>query len=285
MPSDPRADNQAIAEIRRRIEAAENAGDPEFFAELFAEDAVMMVPDFPVQDGRDACVAFLRELLPGLLEVFDRRITYTGSEVRVLEHAAFDRGEFAFTIRPRSGGDLSRVTGKYFWLYARAEDGGWRLSRAVVTRDDPEELQIQSKAWRPAAGRLAANLALPFALFLAIAEIVRNWDDWGFWPFWVVDYIAVALLAGAWLATRRERSAGPAWLAGAWGFTCAMFYMSFFSHLATMAGPDHGPIEHTTLTVIVGVLFGLTVVGFVGSLLAVRESPARAEPQGLSREP
>jgi uncharacterized protein (TIGR02246 family) len=139
MAVDVHADIQAIEEIRRRVEAAENAGDPEYYAGLLADDAVFMVPDFPVQNGRDACAAFLRDLMPGLIEVFDRRITYAGSEVRVLDDIAFDRGEFAFTIRPRSGGDASRVTGKYFWLYARAADGGWRLSRAVVTRDDPDE--------------------------------------------------------------------------------------------------------------------------------------------------
>ena len=47
------------------VEAAENAGDPEYCAGLLADDAVLMVPDFPVQNGRDACVGFLRDLLPG----------------------------------------------------------------------------------------------------------------------------------------------------------------------------------------------------------------------------
>ena len=145
---DIQADIRAIEDIRRRVEAAENAGDPEYCAGLLADDAVFLVPDFPVQNGRDACAAFLRDLIPGLIEFFDRRITYTGSEVRVLDDIAFDRGEFAFTVRPRSGGDESLVTGKYFWLYARAADGGWRLSRAVVTRDDPDEPRVVE--WRSA---------------------------------------------------------------------------------------------------------------------------------------
>jgi uncharacterized protein (TIGR02246 family) len=117
---DVQADIRALEDIRRRVEAAENAGDAEYFVGLLADDAVFMVPDFPVESGRDACAAFLRENMPGLVEVFDRHITYTGSEVGVLGNIAFDRGEFSFTIRPRSGGHVSRVTGKYFWLYARA---------------------------------------------------------------------------------------------------------------------------------------------------------------------
>jgi uncharacterized protein (TIGR02246 family) len=265
---DVQADIRAIEEIRRRVEAAENAGDAEYCADLLADDAVIMVPDFPVRNGRDACAAFLRELMPGLLEVFDRRITYTGSEVRILDDIAFDRGEFSFTIRPRSGGVASRVTGKYFWLYARAADGGWRLSRAVVTRDDAEE--PQPPECRARASRIAFHLALPFAGFLGIAEVVRNWGDWGFWPFWVVDYLAVGLLLFGWHGFGRERAGASVWLAGAWGFTCAMFYMSFFSHIATLDRPDHGPIEHTTLIVIIGALFALTVFAFVCSLVGVR---------------
>ena len=266
---DVHADIRALEEIRRRIEATENAGDAEFSTGLLADDAVFMVPDFPVQNGRDACAAFLRENMPALIEVFDRHITYTGSEVRVLDNVAFDRGEFSFTIRPRSGGRASRVTGKYFWLYARAADGGWQLSRVVVTRDDADE--PRPVEWRARAGRIAVHLALPFAVFLAAAEVVRNWGDWGFWPFWVVDYLAVGLLLVAWRGSRRERAGASAWLAGAWGFTCAMFYMSFFSHIAALDRPDHGPIERTMLTVIIGALFGVTVVAFVCSLVGYRE--------------
>ena len=69
----------------------------------------------------------------------------------------------------------------------------------------------------------------------------------------------------AWV--RRERADASAWLAGAWGFTCAMFYMSFFSHIGSLNRPDHGPIEHTTLTAIIGALFGVTVVAFACSLV------------------
>lgn len=121
------------------------------------------------------------------------------------------------------------------------------------------------------AVRLAPRLAIGFALFLAVAEVVRNWGDWGYWPFWVVDYIAVALLlVGARLASRPAATRRMAPLAGAWGFTCAMFYGSFFSHLEMLSRQeaDHGPVDHTALTVIIGVLFALTVVGFGLSLVA-----------------
>jgi hypothetical protein len=116
--------------------------------------------------------------------------------------------------------------------------------------------------------RASARLALGFAIFLALAEVARNWGDWSGWPFWLVDYIAVALLLlGARFSLRGEPR-GVAWLSGAWGFTCAMFYGSFFSHLAALEANegDHGPFAPAHLTVVIGLLFALSVVGFASSL-------------------
>ena len=112
--------------------------------------------------------------------------------------------------------------------------------------------------------RVTAWLAIGFGIFLAIAEVRRNWGDWGYWPFWVVDYIAVALLLYGGRAALRRGNATP--LCGAWGFTCAMFYASFFSHLSSLDKPDHGPVEPLTLTITIGVLFAITIVGFALSL-------------------
>jgi ketosteroid isomerase-like protein len=268
MTTATRHDTETLTDIRRAAEAAENAGDAEFIAGLFAEDAVLMVPDFPIQDGGAACAEFIRGLLPGLLSAFDRRVAYTSAEVIVLGETALDRGSFTFTVRPKGGGATERVTGKYLWMYTRSATDAWKWSRVIMSRDEREDL---TGSERPSAStRLSANLALPFAIFLALAEIVRNWGAWGFWPFWLVDYIAVALLLTAWQAWRRGRDNAPVLLAGAWGFTCAMFYMSFFLHLAQINTPDRGPITHPTLTWIIGLLFAATVVGLVGSLVGIR---------------
>jgi uncharacterized membrane protein YadS len=109
---------------------------------------------------------------------------------------------------------------------------------------------------------LSARIAIGFGAFLAVAEIVRNWGDWEPWPWWVVDYIAVALLLyGGRLALpgRARRVVAP--LGAGWGFTCAMFYMSFFSHLETLNEKGTGPIESHTLTAVIGVLFAITILG------------------------
>jgi hypothetical protein len=122
-----------------------------------------------------------------------------------------------------------------------------------------------------------ARLAIGFAVFLALAEIRRNWGDWGYAPFWIVDYLAVGLLLYGGLRTlRRGGDTGLAALTGAWGFTCAMFYASFFSHLQRFGEPDHGPDDPVALTVVIGVLFALTILGFALALAGAATREVRS---------
>jgi hypothetical protein len=119
--------------------------------------------------------------------------------------------------------------------------------------------------------KIAYRMALPFALFLSVGEVVANWGNWGFWAFWVVDYIAVVLLLWGWNAVRQQQPGGMARLAGAWGFTCAMFYMGFFAHLETHDQSSPGLLDDSALTRIIGILFLLTIVGFTASLMGAAD--------------
>ena len=132
------ADVPEIEHILRRIEVAENTGNSSEIAGMLAEDAVIMVPNQPVQEGRAACARFVEDVTAGLLEQFDRRIVYVSAEVRVSGDCGFDRGSFTFTLVPRSGGKTSRETGKYLFLYSRAVDGSWKIARSIVNLDDRE---------------------------------------------------------------------------------------------------------------------------------------------------
>src|SRR5690606_2568767 len=91
---------QTLHDIRHRIEAAENAGETESFVAMMADDIVLMVPDQPVQQGKEACAAFVRHVLAGLLSRYSRHITYASDEVDIIGTVAFDRGTFAFTVTP-----------------------------------------------------------------------------------------------------------------------------------------------------------------------------------------
>jgi len=132
------ADVREVEQMLRRIEAAENTGNAAEIADMLAEDAVIMVPNQPVQEGKAACARFVADVLAGVVEQFDRRIVYISAEVRVIGDCGFDRGSFTFTVAPRSGGDTSRETGKYLFLYSRAAGGSWKIARAIVNLDDHE---------------------------------------------------------------------------------------------------------------------------------------------------
>lgn len=116
--------------------------------------------------------------------------------------------------------------------------------------------------------KASAVLAVLFGVFLAVAETARNWGNWQWWPFWLVDFIAAAfLVTGGMLVLRRMRG-GSQVLCGAWGFTSAMFYMSFWSHIEHIHEAAEGNLAQGPLTTIIGILWGITIVGLLLSLLS-----------------
>jgi ketosteroid isomerase-like protein len=56
-----------VTAIRQALEAAENGGDADALAALLTDDAVLMVPDFPAQEGKAACIRFVRGIMSWLL--------------------------------------------------------------------------------------------------------------------------------------------------------------------------------------------------------------------------
>jgi uncharacterized protein (TIGR02246 family) len=139
MGLDVQKDVHELEEIRERLQAAENSGNADYIGQMMAEDAVIMVPNQPVQEGKAACASFIREVLAGLLGQFNRRITYVSAEVRVIGDFAFDRGSFSFTVAPKSGGATEQARGKYFWLYSCSEHRSWKLARLIVSLDEEDE--------------------------------------------------------------------------------------------------------------------------------------------------
>lgn len=109
------------------------------------------------------------------------------------------------------------------------------------------------------ADRWSRRLALGFGATLAVAEVGFNWGDPSWWPFILVDYLAVALLVYGALRSPRVLAAG-------WGFACAMFYMAFFLFI-------EGGQTPTLLSIGVGAMFAVTVVGLgLSVVVGIRDS-------------
>jgi len=129
-----------------------------------------------------------------------------------------------------------------------------------------------SAARNHSAAVFLAWWSVGWGAFLAAGVVVRNWGAWPWWPFWMMDYVACALLfAGAWFALRPGNASRLSPLVGAFGFSTAMGYVSFFSHVSSIDGPTNGPIPHVLLTAIIGALFALAAATFVaGVVLSIR---------------
>lgn len=114
---------------------------------------------------------------------------------------------------------------------------------------------------------ISSWLALAFGLSLAVLEVVRNWGHWEWWPFWLVDYISASMLVAGGLTALKTR-ATPL-LCAAWGFSCAMFWMSFFGHLdEAMKSLALLTPRDRSLTTAIGGMFVITVVGMTTALWA-----------------
>jgi ketosteroid isomerase-like protein len=140
------SDSNAIAAIRQALEAAENASNSDAAAALMTNDAVLMVPDFPVQEGKIPCARFLQNVMGWIATQFDRHITYVSAEVTVIGDMAFDRGTFSCTVSPKSGGDSTQVTGKYLWLLRRTPLESWKIARLIVSRNEDSSDAVAEKS-------------------------------------------------------------------------------------------------------------------------------------------
>lgn len=121
--------------------------------------------------------------------------------------------------------------------------------------------------------RVSAWLAIAFGTLLAVLEIARNWGDWQWWPFWVVDYAAAALLLYGGIAALNRRGTG--WLAAGWGFACALFWGSFFGHYETVREGIVREPDEEQLTLIIGIMFAITVGGLAATLVGLRPTGDR----------
>lgn len=115
--------------------------------------------------------------------------------------------------------------------------------------------------------RISAIWALLLGSVLAALEIRANWGDWQFWPFWLVDFVASALLVLGTFAYWRGHPKAQALLAVGWAFTLGMAWMSFGLNLE--AGPDPARDERLggAYLLLVGSLVASALVGLVLTMI------------------
>lgn len=113
-------------------------------------------------------------------------------------------------------------------------------------------------------------LALLTGAGLALAETLINWGQWQWWPWWLVDYVAAGLLAYAALLSWRRAPQASGWLAAAWGFTVAMFWMSLAGNISNGTAPERMERAAGGYVELVALGLAVAIVGLLTALAALR---------------
>lgn len=124
------ADESAIEQIYSVWNDAIRAKDAEAVAALYAEDAVKLVPNLPLLEGRQEIESYYA----GLFEVPDFRSTFGPTRIVVADGGdlAYDHGTYTASWTGEAG--PAEEVGKYVSVWRRI-DGGWRLA---VDMDNPD---------------------------------------------------------------------------------------------------------------------------------------------------
>ena len=118
--------------------------------------------------------------------------------------------------------------------------------------------------------RISAWIAVIFGIFLIFGETRRNWGDWRHWTSYTFDYLfAVMLVLFGYLSLKARPLARIA-LVATWTLTVAMFTYSFTGHIQHLDRPTNGPIPHLQLTVWIGALDLVALVGLILGVLSWR---------------
>lgn len=127
------ADLKAIDGVRGAHVAALNAGDARAWAALFTDDGVQMPPNARANIGRPA----IEEWSKGFMSLFQLEFPLAVDEVHVSGDWAFERGTYAISLQPKSGGPSMQDMGKHITIYQRKSGAEWRMARDIWNTSNP----------------------------------------------------------------------------------------------------------------------------------------------------
>jgi uncharacterized protein (TIGR02246 family) len=115
----------AVQALYDELVGAVTAADPDAYADCFAEDAVLMPPNAPVVQGRQA----IREWAKWLFGVYRLEISSFVMSAQVIgDRAAFSRYEATGRYVGLSGGNDSHFEQKYLDALVCLPDGSWKVA-------------------------------------------------------------------------------------------------------------------------------------------------------------
>ena len=123
---------QTITQNSVRLAEAYNRGDAAAVAAMYTDDAVLLPPNFQMQEGRQAIQDFWA--LARQIGIRDLALETTRVEER--GDAAWEIGVYTLKIQPEGAAPIEDK-GKYVVVWKRAGDGSWKLAVDIWNTNSP----------------------------------------------------------------------------------------------------------------------------------------------------
>jgi uncharacterized protein (TIGR02246 family) len=132
--ADAPADVAAIKAMGAAWGPAITAGDAAALTEQFADGAIRLPPNGPIQVGKEAILSSLR----AFLDLYSGEEVDVVEDVRVVGDLAFARGTGASKSTPKvPGAAVIDDKGKWVSVYRRQSDGSWKIVVDIWNSDLP----------------------------------------------------------------------------------------------------------------------------------------------------
>jgi uncharacterized protein (TIGR02246 family) len=121
----------AIKRTTAELLAAVNASDADRCLAVWADDGVLMPPNHPSVQGREALGEYFRNLFSRAKFQF----SFTSSEIQLAGDTAFERVTYTAVVWRGSDALPVEDVGKGLHVYRRQPDGLWKLTQDIWNSD------------------------------------------------------------------------------------------------------------------------------------------------------
>jgi uncharacterized protein (TIGR02246 family) len=126
------ADTRAINALIDQYTAAHNSNDVAANVAIFADDAIVMMPDQAAIEGKQA----IRSFVEAAFKERTYKIVPTPLETQVAGDWAYVRVNFTGTVTPKSGKPME-ISYKFLWICRRQPDSSWKIYRVILNSNNP----------------------------------------------------------------------------------------------------------------------------------------------------
>jgi uncharacterized protein (TIGR02246 family) len=124
-------DLRALEAISQRDMQFALANDADKMMSQWADDIVLLPPAGPIMRGRAAIAQGFQAVESPEIVQYELDM----QEAMILGDYAFQWGTYHYGMRPRTGGDTVRTSGKLMRILQRQPDGAWKIYRGISTME------------------------------------------------------------------------------------------------------------------------------------------------------